>query len=79
MTYDDVCKAASRLKGVANKTPVMTSRTLDQLTGANFFLKCENYQRMGAFKFRGGYSALSKFTPAQKKAGVIAYSSGNHA
>ena len=79
MTYDDVCKAANRLNGVANKTPVMTSRTLDQLTGAKMFLKCENYQRMGAFKFRGGYSALSKFTPAQKKAGVIAYSSGNHA
>ena len=79
VTYEDVCKAAKRLKGVANRTPVMTSSTLDRLTGAKMFLKCENYQRIGAFKFRGAYSALSKFTPAQKKAGVIAYSSENHA
>ena len=57
----------------------MTSKTLDQLTGAKIFLKCENFQRIGAFKFRGGYNALSNFTPAQKKAGVITYSSGNHA
>ena len=60
-------------------TPVMTSRTLDKITGAKLFLKCENFQRIGAFKFRGGFNALSKFTPAQRKAGVITFSSGNHA
>ena len=60
-------------------TPVMTSRTLDKITGAKLFLKCENFQRIGAFKFRGGFNALSKFTTAQRKAGVITFSSGNHA
>ena len=57
----------------------MTSRTLDKLTGAKVFLKCENFQKIGAFKFRGGFNALSKLTPAQKRAGVITFSSGNHA
>ena len=62
VSYQDVCNAAKRLKGVANRTPVMTSRTLDKKTGAKFFLKCENFQRIGAFKFRGGYNALAQFT-----------------
>ena len=79
VSYEDVCKAAKRLEGVANKTPVMTSRTLNKLTGAMIYLKCENYQRIGVFKFRGGYNALARFTAKQRKAGVIAFSSGNHA
>ena len=75
---EDVLAAAARLDGVAHRTPVMTSRTADERTGAQLFFKCENLQRVGAFKFRGAYSALSRFTPAQRKGGVIAYSSGNH-
>lgn len=67
MTYEDIVAASKRLEGVANKTPVMTSRTLDKMLGAKVFLKCENYQRMGAFKFRGGFNSLSKLTPKQKK------------
>ena len=79
VTYSDVCKAAKRLEGIANRTPVMTSRTLNEKTGAKIYLKCENYQRIGAFKFRGGYNALAKFTPKQRQAGAVTYSSGNHA
>ena len=79
VTYDEVCKAAKRLEGVANKTPVLTSRTLNAMTGAQFFLKCENYQRIGAFKFRGGYNALAQFDEKQRKAGAITESSGNFA
>ena len=78
-TFADVQAAAQRLQGVAHRTPVMRSSTLDKLTGAEFFFKCENFQRMGAFKFRGGYNALSQFTPEQAKRGAIAFSSGNHA
>ncbi|MCC2636209.1 MAG: serine/threonine dehydratase [Ramlibacter sp.] len=78
-TYDDVIAAASRIAGHARHTPVMTSRILDEEFGAQVFFKCENLQRMGAFKFRGAFNALSKFTPAQRQAGVIAFSSGNHA
>ena len=78
-TYDDVCTAAERITGRAHKTPVMTSRTVDADLGAKVFFKCENLQRMGAFKFRGAYNALSKFDAAQRKAGVVAFSSGNHA
>lgn len=78
-TYADVEAAASRIAGVAHRTPVLTSRTLDALTGAEFFFKCENFQRMGAFKFRGAFNALSKFSAEQRKAGVVAFSSGNHA
>ncbi len=77
--YSDIAAAAARLQGVAHRTPVLTSRTADQRTGAQVFFKCENFQRMGAFKFRGAYNALAQFTPAQRLAGVIAYSSGNHA
>jgi hypothetical protein len=78
-TFDDVQAAASRLKGHAHRTPVLTSRTMDAQLGASLFFKCENFQRMGAFKFRGGFNALSRFTPQQRKAGVCTFSSGNHA
>jgi len=78
-TYDDVVAAAARLDGHAHRTPVLTSRTVDAETGAEFFFKCENFQRMGAFKFRGAFNALSCFDAAQRKAGVVTFSSGNHA
>jgi len=64
---------------VARRTPVFTSRTADQRTAAQVYFKCENFQRIGAFKFRGAYNALAQFTPEQRRAGVIAFSSGNHA
>ncbi|MFE8644711.1 threo-3-hydroxy-L-aspartate ammonia-lyase [Sphingomonas sp. NCPPB 2930] len=78
-TYEDVVVASARIAGHAHRTPVVTSRTLNEMMGAEVFLKCEHLQRMGAFKFRGGFNALSKFTPAQRAAGVVAFSSGNHA
>jgi threonine dehydratase len=78
-TYDDVVAAAGRIAGHAHRTPVLTSRTVDEELGAQVFFKCENLQRMGAFKFRGAFNTLSKFSPAQRKAGVVAFSSGNHA
>jgi threonine dehydratase len=78
-TYEDVAAAAQRLRGVAHRTPVATSRTLDEALGARAFLKCENLQRMGAFKFRGAYNAVSRLTPEERGRGVLAYSSGNHA
>ena len=78
-TYQDVVDAAARLEGHAHRTPVLRSSTTDTRWGAEFFFKCENFQRMGAFKFRGAFNALSKFDAAQKKAGAIAFSSGNHA
>lgn len=78
-TYADVVAAASRLAGVAHRTPVITSRTVNDEFGAEVSFKCENLQRMGAFKFRGAYNALAQFSPAQRKAGVVAFSSGNHA
>ena len=78
-TYDDVIAAAARLQGHAHRTPVLRSTTADARWGASFFFKCENFQRMGAFKFRGAFNALSKFDAAQRKGGVIAFSSGNHA
>jgi len=78
-TYADVAAAAQRIEGLANKTPVMTSRTANEEMGAEVFFKCENYQRMGAFKFRGAMNALSKFDARQRAAGVVAFSSGNHA
>ena len=79
VSYADITAAADRLDGVANRTPVMTSRTVDARTGATAFFKCENFQRVGAFKFRGGYNALAQFSAAQRERGVVAYSSGNHA
>lgn len=78
-TYQDVVDAAARLEGHAHRTPVLRSSTADRRWGAEFFFKCENFQRMGAFKFRGAFNALSKFDATQKKAGAIAFSSGNHA
>ncbi|GKW14906.1 serine/threonine dehydratase [Pectobacterium carotovorum subsp. carotovorum] len=78
-TYDDVVAAAERIDGYANKTPVMTSRTVNDAFGAEVFFKCENFQRMGAFKFRGAMNALLQFSNEQKAAGVVTFSSGNHA
>jgi threonine dehydratase len=77
--FSDIEAAAGRLAGVAHKTPVLTSRTADARTGGTLFFKAENQQRIGAFKFRGGYNALSQFTDDQRRAGVITFSSGNHA
>jgi threonine dehydratase len=77
--FDDVQAAARRLAGVAHRTPVMRSRSADEATGASLYFKCENLQRAGAFKFRGAYNALARFDAAQRRAGVIAFSSGNHA
>jgi threonine dehydratase len=80
MNLFDLVKAAQkRIEGHAHVTPVMTSQTLNQITSAQIFLKCENFQRMGAFKFRGAFNAMSQLTEEQKKRGVITYSSGNHA
>ena len=79
VTYDDVAAAHERIKPFARRTPVLTSSTIDALTGARVHFKCENLQRMGAFKFRGAYNALSQLPPGQKKQGVVAFSSGNHA
>ena len=79
ITFDDVAAAAQRLQGYAHRTPVLTSRTADERTGAQVFFKAENFQRMGAFKFRGAFNAVAKFSPAQRERGVIAFSSGNHA
>ncbi|SDB84822.1 threo-3-hydroxy-L-aspartate ammonia-lyase [Paraburkholderia lycopersici] len=79
ITFEDVAAAHERLRGVAHRTPVLTSRTVNERTGAQVFFKCENLQRMGAFKFRGAYNAIAQFTPDQKAAGVITFSSGNHA
>ena len=77
--FADIEAAAGRLHGVAHRTPVLRSHTADQRSGAQVFFKAENLQRMGAFKFRGAYNALSQFTPEQKRAGALAFSSGNHA
>ncbi|PXW29293.1 threo-3-hydroxy-L-aspartate ammonia-lyase [Paraburkholderia caballeronis] len=79
ISYDDVVAAHERIRGVAHRTPVLTSTTANDLTGAQLFFKCENFQRMGAFKFRGAYNAIAQFTPQQKAGGVITFSSGNHA
>jgi threo-3-hydroxy-L-aspartate ammonia-lyase len=79
ITFDDVAAAAGRLRGVAHRTPVLTSAQADALAGAKLFFKAEHLQRMGAFKFRGAYNALAKLTPAQRRAGVVCFSSGNHA
>jgi threonine dehydratase len=79
VTYDDVQAAAERLRGVARRTPVATSRSLDERLSARLFLKCENLQRAGAFKFRGAYNATAKLAPAERGRGILTYSSGNHA
>src|SRR6266568_5604319 len=79
VSYADVASAAERLAGHAHRTPALTSRTVNERTGAEVFFKCENFQRMGAFKFRGAYNAMSWLAPEERKRGVLAYSSGNHA
>lgn len=76
--YQKILDAAERLKNIAHKTPVMTSRLLDEKIGANVFIKCEHLQRVGAFKFRGAYNAISALPEAQKQKGVVTFSSGNH-
>lgn len=78
-TFTDVESAADRLAGIAHRTPVMTSHTFDGRIGAACFLKCENLQRVGAFKFRGAYNALSRLSDEEKARGVVTFSSGNHA
>ncbi len=79
LQFDAVRAAAKRLKGVAHRTPVLRSRTLDALLGAQVFMKAENLQRMGAFKFRGGFNAVNVLSDTQRARGVVAFSSGNHA
>jgi threonine dehydratase len=79
VTYEDIAAAHERIKAAARRTPVLTSATVDAMTGAQVFFKCENFQRMGAFKFRGAYNALSRLKPQERSRGVLAFSSGNHA
>ena len=79
LQFSDVEQAAARIQGAAHRTPVLTSSTADARLDARLFFKCENYQRMGAFKFRGAYNAIARFSNAQRAAGVLTFSSGNHA
>lgn len=79
VNFSDIQMAATRLIGQAHRTPVVTSRTFDDLIGANVFFKCENLQRAGAFKFRGAYNTISQLSPDRRSRGVVAFSSGNHA
>lgn len=79
VSYADIAAAAQRLEGVAHRTPVLTSRQADEKSTAHVFFKCENFQRSGAFKFRGAYNAIGRLDKDQKRHGVIAYSAGNHA
>jgi len=79
VSYGDVAAAHERIRAHAKRTPVLTSATVDALTGSSVFFKCENFQRMGAFKFRGAFNALSRLNSSQRRQGVIAFSSGNHA
>jgi threonine dehydratase len=79
VTFEDIVTAGERIAGVAHRTPVVTSRLLDAACGNRLFLKCENFQRAGAFKFRGAFNAVSQLSQAAREAGVITYSSGNHA
>ncbi len=78
-TFDDVRRAAERIRGQAHRTPVLTSGRVNAEVGARLYFKCENFQRMGAFKFRGAFNALSRFDADQRRAGVVTFSSGNHA
>jgi threonine dehydratase len=79
VTFDDVARAHERIKGAVHRTPVLNSTTVDTLTGAKVFFKAESLQRMGAFKIRGAYNALSQLSADERKRGVVAFSSGNHA
>jgi threo-3-hydroxy-L-aspartate ammonia-lyase len=78
-THGDVAAAAQRLAGVAHRTPVLRCTAIDERLGAKLFFKCENFQRTGAFKFRGAYNALAQFTDAQREGGLLTFSAGNHA
>jgi threonine dehydratase len=78
-TYEDVARAAERISGAAHRTPVLASRTANERAGAELFFKCENFQRGGAFKFRGAYNAIATLSPEARKRGIVTYSSGNHA
>ncbi|MBS0349705.1 MAG: threo-3-hydroxy-L-aspartate ammonia-lyase [Proteobacteria bacterium] len=79
VTYQDILNASTRLKGFCHRTPVFTSSQANEKTGARLFFKCENFQRIGAFKFRGAYNAISQLSDTQKEQGIVAFSSGNHA
>ncbi len=78
-SIDDVRAAAERIEGVGHRTPVLTSKTLDRLAGRKLFFKCENFQKVGAFKFRGGWNAVSMLSESDAEKGVCTHSSGNHA
>jgi threonine dehydratase len=79
VNFGDIQSAAERLYRIAHRTPLATSRTLNDLVGAEVYGKCENLQRAGAFKFRGAYNAVSQLSAEQQKRGVVSFSSGNHA
>ena len=79
LKFSDIQSAAARIKGVAHRTPILTSTTLNRMLGCEVFMKAENFQRMGAFKFRGGYNAINALTDSERSRGVLAFSSGNHA
>ncbi|HEC40932.1 MAG TPA: pyridoxal-phosphate dependent enzyme, partial [bacterium] len=79
MSFQGIVSAFNRINGVVNRTPVLNSRTLNSMLNANIYFKCENFQRVGAFKFRGAYNALSMFSLDEKERGVVTHSSGNHA
>jgi threonine dehydratase len=79
LTFDDITAAAARLDGVAHRTPTLTSRALDKISGAHLVFKAENLQRAGAFKFRGAYNRIAQLSPDERARGVCAWSSGNHA
>ena len=79
LQFSDIQTAAARIKGVAHRTPILTSTTLNRVLGCVVFMKAENFQRMGAFKFRGGFNAINALTDAERARGVLAFSSGNHA
>ena len=79
VTFEDVARAADILRGMAHRTPVLTSSQANAIAGAELFFKCENLQRAGAFKFRGAYNAISRLDAAARARGVVAFSSGNHA
>ena len=79
ITFKHVLEAAERLQGKAHRTPVLSSATLNRQLEAEVFFKCENFQKIGAFKFRGAYNAISRLSQAERERGVLTYSSGNHA
>jgi threo-3-hydroxy-L-aspartate ammonia-lyase len=79
LNFTDIQAAAARIKGIAHRTPILTNTTLNRMLGCEVFVKAENFQRMGAFKFRGGFNAINSLTDAERARGVLAFSSGNHA